>query len=139
MTGRMGRPMLVTVLLAIAVVQPPAVAGCAAPYLTVNDSELQVGDPLIVQGEHFAAECNDTGIGCTGPRRSPPSRGIDLELRHEGQIVASMVVDADDRFAFTVEFTVPEDAPAGMYRVVAVEDRPYRQEWESDPFVIEAP
>lgn len=139
MPGRMGRPVLVVVLLAIAAVQPPALADCAAPYLTVDDSELQPGDPLIVHGEHFAAECNDTGIGCMGPRRSPPSRGIDLELRHGGQIVASTVVDADDDFAFTVEFTVPQDAPAGMYRVVAVEDRPYRQEWESAPFVIEAP
>lgn len=138
-TGRMSRPMLVVVLLAIAVVQHPALADCATPYLTADDSGLQVGDPLIVQGEHFAAECNDTGIGCMGPRRSPPSRGIDLELRHEGQIVASTVVDAEDDFAFTVEFTVPEDAPSGMYRVVAVEDRPHRQEWESAPFVIEAP
>lgn len=129
--------MLLVVLLAIAVVQPLALAGCAPPYLTVDDSELQLGDPLIVQGEHFAAECNDTGIGCMGPRRSPPSRGIDLELRHEGQIVASTVADADDDFAFTVELTVPEDAPAGMYRVVAVEDRPFRQEWESDPFIVE--
>lgn len=131
--------MAFVVLLAIAIVQPPALADCAAPYLTVDDSELQLGDRLIVHGEHFAAECNDTGIGCTGPRRSPPSRGIDLELRHEGQIVASTVVDADEDFEFTIEFTVPDDPPAGTYLVVAIEDQPYRQEWESEPFVIEAP
>lgn len=131
--------MLAVVLLAITVVQVPARADCAAPHVTVEGSELQLGDPLIVHGEHFAAECNDTSIGCMGPRRSPPSRDIDLELRHDGEVVASTVVDADDDFEFTAELTVPGDASAGEYRVVAVQHRPHRQEWESDPFVIGAP
>lgn len=133
------RAILLVGLLAVIVIQLPAHASCAAPQLTVDNESPHPGETVTVHGEFFAAECNDTATGCSGPRPSPPSRNIDVQLRGGSDVVASAVVDANEDYEFTVDLRLPDDAAPGQYRAVAVEDRPYTQEWDSEPFVVPTP
>lgn len=133
------RAFLLAGLLAVTVIQLPAHASCAAPQLTVENESRHPGQTVTVLGEFFAAECNDTATGCSGPRPSPPSRNIDVQLRSGSDVVASTVVDANEDYEFTVDLRLPDDAAPGEYRAVAVEDRPSTQEWDSDPFVVPTP
>lgn len=133
------RAILLAGLLAVTVIQLPAHAACAAPQLTVENGSPRPGETVTILGEFFAAECNDTATGCSGPRPSPPSRNIDVQLRRGSDVVASTVVDANEDYEFIVQLPLPDDAAPGEYRVVAVEDRPYTQEWDSEPFVVPTP
>lgn len=96
----------------------PAAADCPAPSITAPASVV-AGQDLHVEGEFFAAECNDTSSGCKGPRRSPPMRDVTVELQRQGgEILTGLEVDADESFTFAVELPVPNTAAAGTYHVV---------------------
>lgn len=105
-------------------VAPPGLADCAAPTLLLGHPVARPGEVLLVRGEAFAAECNDTGIGCLPRRRSPPIRDVEVQLRSRGSVVSSVVVDADAGFSFEVELPVPADAAPGAYTVGAPLDSP---------------
>ena len=95
----------------------PARADCPAPSITVPRSVV-AGTDLVVRGEFFAAQCNDTSTGCVGPRRSPPMRGMSVAMQDDFAVVVGATVDADDSFEFAVALAVPSDAAPGTYSVV---------------------
>lgn len=118
---------VVAALLVLPGVATPALASCAAPSVTVNETTVRPGDRIVVSGDFFAAECNDTGTFC-GPRRSPPERDIHVTLEELGSftvnVIDEVVVDANEDFTFVVTLQTPADAQPGRYQVFAGEAEP---------------
>ena len=75
-------------------------------------------------GEYFAAECNDTGTGCSRPRRSPPVRDIRVTLQRGGVVVDEVMVDAAEDYTFSVTLRVPPGAEPGPYIVASGDAAP---------------
>lgn len=126
--------LLIGLVFGLLCVQLPAGAACAAPELTTVDV-VQPGETVRVHGVSFAAACNDTGNGCSGPGRSPPSRDIRLELRGDDETVFTTTVDADSDYQFTADLLVPADVASGTtFTVVATTDK--GGETVSDPITV---
>lgn len=101
----------------------PAHADCPGPSFDAPRAVV-AGHDLVVTGQDFAAECNDTGIGCLGPRRSPPSENITVELQGAFTTVDSAVVSADENYELEAVLSVPEDTEPGEYHVIVDDDDP---------------
>lgn len=108
--------MVATAAAIVALSASPAPADCVAPSISAPRTVL-AGEDLVVTGEEFAAECNDTGSGCVVPRRSPPLTDVAVDLSDGFDSVASTVVDANEDYAFEARLPVPAGAAPGMYHV----------------------
>ena len=108
-------------LLVLVFAATPAHADCPSPEFDAPRAVV-AGEDLVVAGQHFAAECNDVGIGCLGPRRSPPSENITIELQGKFATVESVVVSADENFEMKAILPVPADLEPGDYTVTVDDD-----------------
>ena len=118
------------VLIAIAVVSmivlplTPAEAICPAPDIHVSPSSAPPGSTVRVEGRSFATGCNDviacpnTGP-CPSPTPEPPSRGIGISFKQDGETWPLTRVDADEDYSFMVEVEVPDDAQPGPAKFVS--------------------
>lgn len=100
----------------------PAAADCPSPSIEVEPVTVAPGGSLEVRGDAFMQECNDTSVACVPPRRSPPIRGVNVQLRAGDRVLSSVIVDADDGFSFEVQLAVPQDTVPGTYDVAAILD-----------------
>lgn len=134
--GSAGRWILAGLLVGLLTFQLPAQAMCVAPQL-VTPGIVQPGDTIHVRGEYFAAECNDTSVGCVGPRRSPPSRGILVELLRDEEVIASTTTDANGMYEFEVDLPLPADiGEIATLTVVATTQNALVSRIESDPITV---
>jgi hypothetical protein len=126
------RPLLLVAILVVAFgpASQIATASCISPNVTTDVQHVRPGETLRIQGQYWAAECNDTvscsgcGGGCVGGEPSPPIRDITLSLRPSdaaagAEIILAEGLQPDEHFEFTLNAVVPEDAAPGRYRVVA--------------------
>lgn len=92
---------------------------CEAPSLRVDPASVARGEELTLRGSAFMDGCADScgvdeGTGHQSCETASPHRGITVELLpDDGQPVELTQVDADEDGAFTIEVTVPADAPEG--------------------------
>lgn len=105
------------VLFAVLLPAAPANAGCPAPEITVPNAVV-AGEDLVVTGDFFAAECNDAGMGCVAPRRSPPMTGVTVALAGSFDTVTMEVVDAAEDYSLAATLPVPADLEPGAYEVI---------------------
>lgn len=127
------RPLLLVAVLVAAFGPTPqiATASCISPNVTTEVRHIRPSETLRIQGQYWAAECNDTvscsggcGGGCVGGEPSPPIRDITLSLRPSdttagAAIILAQGVQADENFAFMLDVVIPEDTVPGRYRIVA--------------------
>jgi hypothetical protein len=100
---------------------------------------VQPGDTIQVRGKYFAAECNDHSAGCVGPRRSPPSRGILVELFRSDEVrpIAITTIDANGMYEFGTDLPLPADIGEGAtLTVVATTQNALVSRVESDPITV---
>jgi hypothetical protein len=105
--------------------QQPAVASCAAPYLTDADHlVLHQGTNVEIEGAAFADGCQDTGscsatLGCSscdyGPEPEPLS-DITLSLRQNGRTWPLGTADARDTQDDFGAVTWAVEIPSGVKR-----------------------
>ncbi len=92
---------------------------CEAAILRVEPASVARGEELTLSGTAFMDGCADScsvdeDTGHQSCEAASPYRGITVELLpDDGEPVELTRVDADEDGAFTVEVTVPADAPEG--------------------------
>ena len=108
---------------------PTGEAACEAPRISVIPTTGSPGSNLIVSGEGWAAECNDTiscqtGQQCTEPPPSPPSKAIAITLKQGDRSWPLATVDAAPDYAFKVSSSIPSDAQPGAATIEAPPAQP---------------
>ena len=121
------RALLVFVALSLTgtLLVPVADASCAAPEISLSAVKGERGTKLTVTGQHFAAGCNDTGptfgilgrIFGLGP--PPPYKKIKILLKHVEKSILLTTVDANSKYRFSVDVTIPANATFGLATLIA--------------------
>lgn len=99
-------------------------ASCPAPDLAVTPASAPAGSTVTIEGRHFSSGCSDaiscpnTGP-CPSPTPDPPSRGIGISFKQDGETWPLTRVDAGANYGFTVDVKIPEDAQPGPAKFVA--------------------
>lgn len=105
-----GVPLLV--VLAQGLLAPePAGASCAGPRVTISSGTVQPGGMVLVVGEGFGTDCNDTGG--PGPPLGAPAAGIAVGFAQDGRTTTLGRVDAGDDYRVSLWMRIPETAHAG--------------------------
>jgi hypothetical protein len=128
----MKRVVLLGLLLgAFAVDAWPASASCAGPWLDTDNRLVTPGDDIVITGEFWMDDCNDTGaIGCSlesEAREPEPYRDVLLMLKRPGheRFYELGRVDANEDGELALRADVP-DVPAGRYRLIGQVGSGYR-------------
>ena len=118
------RARLALAVIVAAFVPQAASASCAAPEWDVDNDRAQTGESITISGRFFIDGCNDTGSAswCGGPAPQEPEvpmTGIRFQLLGGDESVDAVTVSADEQGDVAATLTVPQDAKAGAYKVVA--------------------
>jgi hypothetical protein len=88
-------------------------ADCVGAQLEVSSPTARPGDVVRIAGSYFGTECNDSGPPGGRAVLGAPQRGIVLAISAGGRDRPVAVVDADDRYAFSVDVAVPPSIGVG--------------------------
>jgi hypothetical protein len=125
------RRLIVGAVLVAAFGLSPAHAACEAPSVLLDGpTKLSAGDSIIVRGETWTNECNDTvtcsnGCGgrCVGGEPERPLRNITIVMSPVGglgtPIVLAEDVDATLDLTFDRQVVIPPQTSPGRYRLGA--------------------
>lgn len=120
----MGSKRLLTLLLVVMVfgLSEPAAADCGGPTISYTPAEVVAGDAIIVDGYGWGDNCYDTGPPPGGEGDlGKPLTNIEIVFVHQGGEVPVATGNADGRYEFTAEITVPGTLEPGDF---TVETRP---------------
>jgi MYXO-CTERM domain-containing protein len=92
-------------LAALIAAPAPAGADCSGPRLIVDRAAAATGERIVVRGEGFGTDCNDTGRPM--PPLGAPQTDIRISVTQLGVSVPVATVDASDRYEFATEATIP--------------------------------
>jgi hypothetical protein len=90
---------------------------CAAPTIEVAPASGRPGTDVVVTGQHFAADCNDTvqcdPSGCHPQPPAPPTESVELTFVQGEQTWPLTTAHPDQTYGFTETVTVPSGATPG--------------------------
>jgi hypothetical protein len=90
-----------------------ALASCVPPTLSVTPAEALAGSHVVVSGEFWAADCNDTG----GPRAAPDH--ISIFFVQGGTHTPLTDLTAHKNYSFRMAVTIPADAGVAPAKIEA--------------------
>ncbi|GII99860.1 hypothetical protein CLV28_1008 [Sediminihabitans luteus] len=90
-----------------------ASAACEAPSITVEPRAVAPGESVMITGEGFMSDCDDTPDGDAGD----PLQGLEVVFDHDGQTYAGGTADAGPSGTLSITVPVPLDLPAGKVDV----------------------